>query len=781
MDYSFIEKLIENKAQHLAFYFMINGLSQYTKINIDLLKSSFETNVIKAYNRARRELNNDYHSAAKTGSMYYFGCIVFNLNNNINKINKFNYGTEGHILDFFNLPHNNHYLVFLKNYLNCFNSSNQKKNDTYFFINYLSKIGFDIAIYQHIFDMNDRLYLYIKQLSKIFLQAFEQAYEEYSKPKFLKDLYDIYIHEQQKTQEIDSKNINQKKDNEKLKILQQYFNLYKYKNIRINDENIVYYNTVKINFEIPKELYKSDELDLSFQKKLIKSLILNSTVSVSKHYDTVDTVDKVDEYYSYLNSMNFDELHRHEVDKDKYIIDIIIKMLIRYLLLANKILDALQNIQGDITDQIIKTKLGITYDKNLISIIWDNCIYNLKIKKESIPIKYKSSIDKILSSQLSNKLSIKLSPYKPAVDERPILRDTKKQRLLGNNPSPNKANTLPQNELDLLPNLDQFKVKSSVKQNQIEPKKKDDIDRLEENEEEDFSLLKKNFDIYKNKSIDKLFSELENESKKRYEDENKINAIYLALAFKINSDDQIFLKYKKKIINILRILSKIEIKYDDNVKNAIKILVKDLMKKLKIKRKPKNTKKKSRKIHTPNIPKSSEQANKLSPTTLTMLPNVDQFKSPVKQSKEKAKLSPISEEKSSSISPVIEDTIIAELIRKLNDLDLNYINQENKDIIRQLFDSIKLLKNKISINNRTYYDTKLIFDNLSDFLDKIELLLEKSSTYETQYINYLLKNFNKLFKKFSKNRNDLSEYSLRYENIKRKFKNYSSSNVFGRL
>jgi hypothetical protein len=783
MDDSFIENLIKNKAQHLAFYFMINGLSEHAKINLDNLNKLFIDNVKKGYNRAYRELQQNYLYAAKSNNMYHFGCIVFYLNNSINKINKFNYGTEGHILDFFNLQHNNDYLVFLKNYLYCFNSSDQKKDDTYFIFNYLSKIGFDIAIYQHIFDMNDTFSLYIKRLSNIFLQAFEQAYEEYSNPQFLTDIHDIYLKENQKTKDTDSRNIKQKKDKETLKMLQQYFNLYKYKNIRINNENIVYYNTVKINFEIPKELYKLDELDLSFQKKLINFLKLNSTVSVSKHYDTVDNID---EYYIYLKSMNFGELHKYDVNSEHHTINIKLKQFIRNLLLGNKILEALENIQGNITEQIIIQAFGKNYTKELIYFIWDNIVGSLTEFKD-IHIKYKLSVQKLLSSQLSNKLSVRVSPYKPAINEKPIVHQIKKQRLLGNNPSPNKANPLPQNELDLLPNLDQLKL--LIKQNQTEPNEKDDIDRLEEEKEKKINSLslKKTINFYQSKSIDKLFSELKNENKKYSEDENKINAICLALAFKINSDDQTFLKYKKKLINILKILSNIQIKYDTDIEKKIKKIIKELINKLKIKRKLKNTKKKSRKIHIPDISTSPKQANKLSPNTLDILPNLDSIVSQSeikpnlahipdiqKSLKQANKLSPIPEEKSSSISPVIEDTKITELIRNLNELDLNYINQENKDIIRALFDSIKLLKNKISINNYTNYDTKVIFDNLSDFLDKIELLLSQNLSRDAQqYIDYLLKNFNKLFKKFSKDRNDLSEYSLRYEKIKKLFKEYS--------
>ena len=77
MDNNFIENLIKNKAQHLAFYFMINGFSEHAKIKLNFLNKLFIDNVKKGYNRAYSELQQNYLYAAKSRNMYYFGCIVF--------------------------------------------------------------------------------------------------------------------------------------------------------------------------------------------------------------------------------------------------------------------------------------------------------------------------------------------------------------------------------------------------------------------------------------------------------------------------------------------------------------------------------------------------------------------------------------------------------------------------------------------------------------------------------------------------------------------------------
>lgn len=59
-------------------------------------------------------------------------------------------------------------------------------------------------------------------------------------------------------------------------------------------------------------------------------------------------------------------------------------------------------------------------------------------------------------------------------------------------------------------------------------------------------------------------------------------------------------------------------------------------------------------------------------------------------------------------------------------------------------------------------------------MEKIELLLNGVSinkiTDAIPHIDYLFKNFNILFNKFSKDRNGLREYSLRYNNIKKLFR-----------
>jgi len=274
----FIEKLIINKAQHLAFYFMINGLVDYSKLKIDILTSAYKKLIIDYYEIVKNALNGIQFNRK---NFEIIGCLIAEYNNKHNNINRFNYGTEGHIIQFLPDIDETRYLEYLNSYLDCFKTYQNKENLTYTLSEYFKKIGIDIAIYDFLkpLDTTTPKPIDFDKLMNLFFESMKKAYDEYSNKIFFNKMKEVYRKIIDEKEE-DSKNMKKKQDKDRIKLLQQYFNLYKYPNKKINNKNIVFYNTVKIKFSdfngIIKDIY-NDKTSNKFQRKLLDIFTIDET------------------------------------------------------------------------------------------------------------------------------------------------------------------------------------------------------------------------------------------------------------------------------------------------------------------------------------------------------------------------------------------------------------------------------------------------------------------------------------------------------------------------
>jgi hypothetical protein len=298
----FFKKLIEDKAEHLAFYFLINDFTYYDKLNTELLFEYFDvinesyTNCFKILLLKKLTLQNN------SKDINNFAKLIIEFNNK-NNIFKNNYGTEGHILDFF-LDFNdneNDYIEQLTNYIKKFDQENFKEH-VYTFEQFLNKIGCDLAIYQFIFTDNP-LIKDFSDYKKMFQDCFRKAYEKFTKPTFFHKIEQIYKNERE-NKSATSKRLIKKKDNDKIKLLQQYFNIYKYPTkIRKDGGKIVYYNTIKLTFKIDKKFYSSnkDSEDIRYKKYLLEKFDISPIKTKT-----------FDDYYNLFMKSSFNELNELE-------------------------------------------------------------------------------------------------------------------------------------------------------------------------------------------------------------------------------------------------------------------------------------------------------------------------------------------------------------------------------------------------------------------------------------------------------------------------------------
>jgi hypothetical protein len=276
----FIENLIINKAQHLAFYFMINGLVDYSKLKIDILTSAYKKLIINYYEIVKNALNGIQFNRK---NFEIIGCLIAEYNNIHSNINRFNYGTEGHIIGFLPDIDETRYLEYLNSYLDYFKTHQNKENLTYTLSEYFKKIGIDIAIYDFLkpLDTTTPKPIDFDKLMNLFFESMKKAYDEYSNKIFFNKMKEVYRKIIDEKEE-DSKNMKKKQDKDRIKLLQQYFNLYKYPNKKINNKNIVFYNTVKIKFSdfdsIIGDIYK-DKKSNKFQRKLLDIFTIDETTN----------------------------------------------------------------------------------------------------------------------------------------------------------------------------------------------------------------------------------------------------------------------------------------------------------------------------------------------------------------------------------------------------------------------------------------------------------------------------------------------------------------------
>jgi hypothetical protein len=245
----FIDKLMKDRAEALAFYFLINDIDNNNYLNAKFIEKL--DLIYESYNLTKTQLNTVNN---KKENIIYFR-IIENYNK-INNINYSNYGSEGHILKFLDLNS----IEKITQYINEI----KKNNNTtaiYTYDNYMKKIGNDIAIYEYFFDKK------LEDVQKTYISKFIQYFIDGLKI----DIYDFIAKVKNEISRCKTNNITlnfASKEKEPNIYLQQLYNIYKYPYETIDNTQIIYINTRKLTFEIPIEFNKK----INFRKYLLANI-----------------------------------------------------------------------------------------------------------------------------------------------------------------------------------------------------------------------------------------------------------------------------------------------------------------------------------------------------------------------------------------------------------------------------------------------------------------------------------------------------------------------------
>jgi hypothetical protein len=394
----FFKKLIEDKAEHLAFYFLINDFVYYDKLDTELLFEYFEQ-INTAYTDCFNELLKTYLNLQNSKNINNFAELIIKFNNK-NNIFKNNYGTEGHILDFF-LDFNGNqddYIEQLTNYINKFNQE-KFEEQVYTFVQFLNKIGCDLAIYQFIYT-NNELIMDFSNYKKMFQDCFRKAYEKFTNPTFFNKIEQIYKNEME-NKSVTSKRLIKKKDKDKIKLLQQYFNIYKYPTkTRKDGGKIVYYNTIKLTFKTEKKFYKNTKDSKS--NKIGYKQFLFKEFEISPIKPKIKTFDK---YYHEFMKLSFHKLNELENSSSSSKI----KFYVLNLVKAIKILEKIKDIKHNTPIIIDDKQYSLESILELLQLIYQNLTEEIEIITEievrNIIIKIKNKIEQLKETD-KKKLSI---------------------------------------------------------------------------------------------------------------------------------------------------------------------------------------------------------------------------------------------------------------------------------------------------------------------------------------------------------------------------------------
>lgn len=276
----FIEFLIKDKAESLAFYFKINNIS----INQTKLDNYIEQIGIGYSNCKKNKLN----FTITHDKIDLFATQLVKINSELygyNTINRYNFGTEGHIIKELIKDKNlsdDEYIDNLSKYISKFAISNPSEikdaeKKIYDLNIYFQKIGSDIALYEYIFEnkytnstivekgdyiikeFNNKFFYLDEEDKKKFEDIIKKIFDNditilikknfrLSFNKFLKSFNnDIFIRDF--CNEIITKSRSIKIDfefsKEDYKFLQQCFNIYNYK-LDIRKKNYIYYCNSRI-------------------------------------------------------------------------------------------------------------------------------------------------------------------------------------------------------------------------------------------------------------------------------------------------------------------------------------------------------------------------------------------------------------------------------------------------------------------------------------------------------------------------------------------------------
>jgi hypothetical protein len=330
----FINKLIEDNAWRLAFYFIINGYINFDDINQNYLfykylNIYYQFNFLFKYLLDKKVFFPGFSIDNKADD--YANDLVKYLDEDYN-INYKNYGTEGQILDFmFNHDDDEEYLKILQAYINHFKIKIDKQKE-YFFQDFMGKIGIQIALYLYIFKgIREDYELDIDSIIKLFNKYLKIAYRTILSSQFLEELKKKVLYTM----------VEYRFSNNEFIKLQQFYNIYKYKIKYISNHKITFYNSVILNFKLnDNEFYKS-KIDYKIKNTFLKEIKPDSkhkykSSSLTKYEDAIN------DYYSDLKT-NMDSLNIPNIPTK---LPEKIKKVIQSLLKSMKILETYNNGNG---------------------------------------------------------------------------------------------------------------------------------------------------------------------------------------------------------------------------------------------------------------------------------------------------------------------------------------------------------------------------------------------------------------------------------------------------
>lgn len=262
---NFSNSLIKDKANFLAYYFKINGITKFKNINKNLIYDKIYLIIIN-YNDVTKSLIKD--NPNKRNFKLFVDFIKYY--NGLYNINNYNYGSEGHIIKYLFYNYNEkQYVNQLKTYLTYIKTDEIKDETlTYTMDDFMKKLGAELAIYNYMYNIQIENDLKIQEeIEKSFIKYFVEGFHIEAN-----NIIDKYKNELYKY----TKPLFPPYDNDDI-ILQKVYNIITYPMEIVKDAygkplTINFINTRKLTFDIPEDFYITSK-DFSFKNDLFTNII----------------------------------------------------------------------------------------------------------------------------------------------------------------------------------------------------------------------------------------------------------------------------------------------------------------------------------------------------------------------------------------------------------------------------------------------------------------------------------------------------------------------------
>lgn len=276
----FIDELIKDKAEQLAFYFMINGITDLSNLNEKEFETRYLDKITEGYEKIKNNLTNQFSirdlqsklninlsniPSNQDEKIELYGKLLYKFNLMYLFIDKNNYGSEAHLLKHLLLDTTSEeYYNGLLKYINAISLSIGYSNSKYTLEQVFQNIGYCIAVYQFVFIGS----FTSDDFKEKFKDNFDAFYRNFNVDDMLRGIEDKF----KQIQELNNNSIPFLTD---YQLLQQYYNIYKY-DIDIlykTDttqilQTIYYHNTRILRCYFPRNL-NNNPLDTSIYRTLI--------------------------------------------------------------------------------------------------------------------------------------------------------------------------------------------------------------------------------------------------------------------------------------------------------------------------------------------------------------------------------------------------------------------------------------------------------------------------------------------------------------------------------